>query len=197
MQRLVCFAVHISLFSACFGAAVDAPKTSTGDASLNSKVSEVEGIRDHVGVSEGGLEEEHRRHPRSASQPRPVLSNFLPMNNLDFDNLDTHPSDSLSEDSIPRSLHSDSQSYLNTRQRFPVPSLSQQSWQLEPQVGKRGKRVRGESHYRRDSPEMRMLASSLDAATAGAATTMLSRQQRTGRRYDVPQIGEYCYHFAF
>lgn len=167
---------------------------------MNSKVSEVEGIRDHAGVAEDGLEEEHRRHPRSASQPRPVLSNFLPMNNLDFDNLDTHPSDSLSEDSIPRSLHSDSQSYLNSRQRFPVPRLSQPadppqsqlSWRLEPQVGKRGKRVRGESHYRRDSPEMRMLASSLDAATAGAATTMLSRQQRTGRRYDVPQIGEYC-----
>ena len=55
-------------------------------------------------------------------------------------------------------------------------------WSLQPQVGKRGKRYRagGQSSYYRQS---------LDAVEQGAASTMLSRQQRNGRRYDVPQIG--------
>ena len=71
------------------------------------------------------------------------------------------------------------------------------TWQLEPQVGKaRGKRVRGGQSYYRDSARTRdseqllgAVQESLDAAERSAATTMMSRQQRNGRRYDVPQIG--------
>ena len=71
------------------------------------------------------------------------------------------------------------------------------TWQLEPQVGKtRGKRVRGGQSYYRDSARARdseqllgAVQESLDAAERSAATTMMSRQQRNGRRYDVPQIG--------
>lgn len=58
----------------------------------------------------------------------------------------------------------------------------QLSWQLEPQVGKRPKRVRGEA--------ARLVESALDAVSRDAANTVLARQQRTGRMYDVPQIGE-------
>ena len=66
-------------------------------------------------------------------------------------------------------------------------------WSLQPQVGKRGKRYRAgggqSSYYRPESPQLNMLSESLDAVEQGAASTMLSRQQRNGRRYDVPQIG--------
>ena len=50
---------------------------------------------------------------------------------------------------------------------------------------------RAQEHYRsmEQEPELRALENSLDAVERGAATTMLSRQQRNGRRYDVPQIG--------
>ena len=83
-----------------------------------------------------------------------------------------------------------SDSSRDTRARDPT-------WQLEPQVGKaRGKRVRGGQSYYRDSARARdseqllgAVQESLDAAERSAATTMMSRQQRNGRRYDVPQIG--------
>lgn len=191
---LVCFAVHISLFSACFGAAVDAPKTST-DSTLSqvTQVQELQKEKDMTSKKEG------QRFPRSVPAEDSVL-NFLPINSLDFDKLNSRveTSDSLSDDGISGSLRrtADTETYLRQWQhnKLPADSLSLpktsklSSWQLEPQVGKRGKRVRGQSFYRRDSPEVKMLANSLDEVGTGAATTMLSRQQRNGRRYDVPQI---------
>ena len=58
------------------------------------------------------------------------------------------------------------------------------SWELEPQVDKeqqaRGKRFRGEA---------RLVGAALSAVGREAATTVLARQQRNGRMYDVPQIG--------
>ena len=39
--------------------------------------------------------------------------------------------------------------------------------------------------------KVKLVEKSLAEAAAGAASTMLARQQRNGRRYDVPQIGEY------
>ena len=56
----------------------------------------------------------------------------------------------------------------------------QMSWALEPQVGKRPKRLHGEA---------RLVESALEAVGREAASTVLARQQRTGRMYDVPQIG--------
>ena len=38
--------------------------------------------------------------------------------------------------------------------------------------------------------KVKLVEKSLAEAAAGAASTMLARQQRNGRRYDVPQIGE-------
>ena len=38
---------------------------------------------------------------------------------------------------------------------------------------------------------MKLVEKSLAEAASGAASTMLARQQRNGRRYDVPQIGEF------
>ena len=200
---LVCFAVHVSLFSACFGAAVDAPKTSTD--STVSQLNQVEELEkekpDMTSKKEG--QRFARSVPVVPADPHSVL-NFLPINSLDFDNnLNSRgdTSDSLSDDGISASLRRrpDTEAYLRHWQHNPLPADSLplpktsklSSWQLEPQVGKRGgKRVRGQSYYRRDSPEVKMLANSLDEVGAGAATTMLSRQQRNGRRYDVPQIGE-------
>lgn len=197
---LVCFAVHISLFSACFGAAVDAPKTSTD--STVSQVNQVEELEKEK--PDIPSKKEGQRFPRSVPvvPVQQSVLNFLPINSLDFDNLDSRAetSDSLSDDGISASLRRtpDTETYLRHWQhnQLPADSLALpktsklSSWQLEPQVGKRGKRVRGQSYYRRDSPEVKMLATSLDEVGAGAATTMLSRQQRNGRRYDVPQIGE-------
>ena len=56
----------------------------------------------------------------------------------------------------------------------------QMSWALEPQVGKRPKRLHGDA---------RLVESALEAVGREAASTVLARQQRTGRMYDVPQIG--------
>ena len=42
--------------------------------------------------------------------------------------------------------------------------------------------------------KVKLVEKSLAEAAAGAASTMLARQQRNGRRYDVPQIGEYHHH---
>ena len=202
-QGLVCFAVHISLFSACFGAAVDAPKTST-DSSL-SQVTQVQEIeQDKDTAAAGVIKKDGKRFPRSLpgqGAQQPVLS-FLPINSLHFDKLNSRveTSDSLSDDEISNRRSADTETYLRSWQHNKLPGESLalpqtsklSSWQLEPQVGKRGSRVRGQSYYRRDSPEVKMLANSLDDVGSGAATTMLSRQQRNGRRYDVPQIGKSC-----
>ena len=64
-------------------------------------------------------------------------------------------------------------------------------------------RERGGDYYRREgdreergevAQQVKMLQSSLAAVGSGAASTLLARQQRNGRRYDVPQIGEYSLH---
>ena len=45
--------------------------------------------------------------------------------------------------------------------------------------------------------KVKLVEKSLAEAAAGAASTMLARQQRNGRRYDVPQIGELQHHQFF
>ena len=45
--------------------------------------------------------------------------------------------------------------------------------------------------------QVKLVEKSLAEAAAGAASTMLARQQRNGRRYDVPQIGELQHHQFF
>jgi hypothetical protein len=58
-------------------------------------------------------------------------------------------------------------------------------------VAKRGERGRAaQGYYRPAEEEVKLVQNSLSEAAAGAASTMLARQQRNGRRYDVPQIGE-------
>ena len=114
---------------------------------------------------------------------------FLPIKSVDYE------SDRYSESQAP----SDRETLLGSWQGQPqLPVRLSQSqknppWSLQPQVGKRGKRYRAgggqSSYYRPESPQLNMLSESLDAVEQGAASTMLSRQQRNGRRYDVPQIG--------
>ena len=193
------------MFSVCRGASVDAPKTSTEKPELLSTTTdgrlssqeyhqkEETKIREE-NVKEGDVESKkegsHARFPRSVPAPESVL-NYLPRD-YGSDNSETWPRGSRH---VPQS-----DSYL-TSHKLPDNSLSDPrvgTWQLEPQVGKRGKRVRGQSSYYRRDPshvahaqdaEYQMMADSLDAVERGAATTMLARQQRNGRRYDVPQIG--------
>ena len=202
---MISISVYICLFSVCRGASVDAPKTSTEKPELLSTTTvgrlrsqehheEETNIREES-VKEGdddtNKEGSHVRFPRSVPAPESVL-NYLPRD-YDSDNSETWPRGSRH---VPRS-----DSYL-TSHKLPDNSLSDPrvgTWQLEPQVGKRGKRVRGQSssYYRQDpshaahaqNAEYQMMADSLDAVERGASTTMLARQQRNGRRYDVPQIG--------
>ena len=147
----------------------------------------------------------HPRFSRSVPAPESVL-NYLPKSygrqDYESENVDTW--------SRGVNGHVSSDKDLQPSHRLPVSSLSDSrgphgsTWQLEPQVGKRGKRVRGgQSFYRRDpseghvshthsrsSEDYQLMSDSLDAVERGAAETMLARQQRNGRRYDVPQIGK-------
>ena len=135
-------------------------------------------------------DQSQQRVARSVPAPESVI-NFLPIKSADYE------SDRYSESQAP----SDRDTLLGSWQRQPqLPVRLSQSqknppWSLQPQVGKRGKRYReragGQSSYYRqqDSPQLDMLSHSLEAVEEGAATTMLARQQRNGRRYDVPQIG--------
>jgi len=134
-------------------------------------------------------DQSQQRVARSVPAPESVI-NFLPIKSADYE------SDRYSESQAP----SDRDTLLGSWQRQPqLPVRLSQSqknppWSLQPQVGKRGKRYReragGQSSYYRqqDSPQLDMLSHSLEAVEEGAATTMLARQQRNGRRYDVPQI---------
>ena len=174
---IIYITLYVSLLSVCSGAAVDAPSVSS--TSLPAKTEE-------------GKEEIHSRIARSVPAPDSVI-NFLPIKSVDYE------SDRYSESQDPS--HRDTETHLGSWQHQPqLPVRLSQSqtnpWSLQPQVGKRGKRYRAggpggqSSFYRADSPQLNMLSESLAAVEQGAATTLLSRQQRNGRRYDVPQIGE-------
>jgi len=155
--------LYVSLLSVCSGAAVDAPSVSS--TSLPATLEE-------------GKEETHSRIARSVPAPDSVI-NFLPISSMDYE------SDKYSESQAPVTWQHQSQLPVRISQSQTDP------WSLQPQVGKRGKRYRAggqSSYYRADSPQLNMLSESLAAAEHGAATTVLARQQRNGRRYDVPQI---------
>ena len=174
--------ISVFLFSECRAAAVDAPNTSKNiaDTTMTSvKSSEEESVK--PGEPE---EESHERRVRSVPAPETVL-NYLPQDS----DRDTQWS---SEPMTREARVSQHKSYLS---QWPAQSRPD-TWRLEPQVGKRGsKRARGgeQSYYSRgrdpSAEELQLLSDSLEGVERGAATTMLSRQQRNGRRYDVPQIG--------
>ena len=182
--------------SVCRGASVDAPSQTLKVTSEPSTAS-ISPIQEDLGTQEGS--EETRAHPRFARSV-PAHDSVL---NFDYvgesDLWSGHKSSYLSRNNGPSARAS----------QLPVNSLSESrdplsrapTWQLEPQVGKsaRGKRVRSggqSSRYRKnrgreqEPEELRALENSLDAVERGAATTMLAREQRNGRRYDVPQIGK-------
>lgn len=178
--------------SVCRGAAVDAPSqtlTVTSEPSIIEPSTTVSpSLIEDSGLKEEGSGETEGDHPRFARS--------VPGHDSVFDYYDysAHKSSHLSRNSGPSSRAG----------QLPVNSLSEPrdpmsrapTWQLEPQVGKsaRGKRVRSggqSSRYRsreQEPEELLAIENSLDAVERGAATTMLSRQQRNGRRYDVPQI---------
>ena len=180
--------------SVCRGAAVDAPSqtlTVTSEPSIIELSTTVSpSLMEDSGLEEEGSGETEGDHPRFARS--------VPGHDSVFDYYDysAHKSSHLSRNSGPSSRAG----------QLPVNSLSEPrdplsrapTWQLEPQVGKsaRGKRVRSggqSSRYRsreQEPEELLAIENSLDAVERGAATTMLSRQQRNGRRYDVPQIGK-------
>lgn len=154
---LVCFAIHLGLFSASFGAAVDAPNTATESVAL------VKGgeVTEEVAESRG-------RFPRSVSDYQ---------DSLDYPNkLSAYGA----EDSGSRSRRRFSESEWK--------SDGDGEWELAAQVAKRGQRGRGEYYRGPAEEEVKLVEKSLAEAAAGAASTMLARQQRNGRRYDVPQI---------
>jgi len=180
--------------SVCRGAAVDAPSqtlTVTSEPSIIEPSTTVSpSLIEDSRLEEKGSGETEGDHPRFARS--------VPGHDSVFDYYDytAHKSSHLSRNSGPSSRAG----------QLPVNSLSEPrdpmsrapTWQLEPQVGKsaRGKRVRSggqSSRYRsreQEPEELLAIENSLDAVERGAATTMLSRQQRNGRRYDVPQIGK-------
>lgn len=126
---------------------------------------------------------------RSAPGPGESVIKLLPIKSVDYES-DRYNSESQAP-SDRETLHGSWQH----QPQLPV-RLSQSGnnppWSLQPQVGKRGKRYRAggqSSYYRPESSQLNIFSESLDAVEQGAASTMLSRQQRNGRRYDVPQIG--------
>ena len=172
LAGIIYMTLYVGLLSVCSGAAVDAPSVSS--ISLPAK------------IEERKKEETHSRIARSVPAPDSVL-NFLPIKSDDYES----------------DRYSESQDPWQHQPQLPVRLSQSQSqsqtnpWSLQPQVGKRGSRYRGgaggqSSYYRaQNSPQLNMLSESLAAVEQGAASTVLSRQQRNGRRYDVPQIGEY------
>ena len=176
-STLVCISV-------CRGASVDAPSSQTRDLVTS----------DQDSPQETGSEGAHPRLARSVPARGDSVVNFDYVGEADM--WSAQKSSYLSRNNGPSPRAG----------QLPVKSLSESrdplsrapTWQLEPQVGKnaRGKRVRSggqSSRYRSREPEpeeLLALENSLDDAERGAATTMLSRQQRNGRRYDVPQIGK-------
>lgn len=186
--------------SVCRGASVDAPSQTLRVSPEPSTASVSPTLETEDLGSEGsGDTGEHPRFARSVPAHESVL-------NFDYvgegDRLwSGHKSTYLSRDNGPSSGRA-SQLPVNSLSESRDPLSRAPTWQLEPQVGKsaRGKRVRSggqSSRYRQSArgreqepEELRALENSLDAAERGAATTMLTRQQRNGRRYDVPQIGK-------
>ena len=180
--------------SVCRGAAVDAPSQTLTVTSEPSEPSTTvsPSLEDSGSQEASGETGAHPRFARSVAGHDSVL-NFDYVGEPDL--WSAHKSSHLSRNNGPSSRAG----------QLPVNSLSESrdplsrapTWQLEPQVGKsaRGKRVRSgqSSRYRsreQEPEELLAIENSLDAAERGAATTMLSRQQRNGRRYDVPQIGK-------
>ena len=199
---MITIAVYISLFSVCRGAAVDAPITQSQTEKtelLSSSISTTESLR-----SRGELDDDsgsvldtsevkdgiHPRFARSVPAPESVVNyNYLPLSDYDSDMVRDMSGYVRQSHKLPVNLQSSSD--------FVIPR-DKQTWRLEPQVGKaggaRGKRVRGggggQSYYNSRREQLpQELVDTLDAVERGAATTMLARQQRNGRRYDVPQIG--------
>lgn len=160
---LVCFALHLGLFSASLGAAVDAPHST--ESVVVAEVKENQGAVKEVKevVKEEETEgEDHKRFPRSI----PDYQDSLDYAKLSYGD------------------------EARSRRRLSDRPAGQDSWSLGAQVTKRG----GRGDYYRGGggagEQVKLVQESLAEAAAGAASTMLARQQRNGRRYDVPQIGE-------
>ena len=124
---LVCFALHLGLFSASFGAAVDAPKTVTETVSVKGEEEGGEVTQQREGEGGGG------RFPRSVGG-----SDY--QDSLDYPNKLTAYG---AEDSGSRS-----------RRRFSENGWKPDDgeWELAAQVAKRGQRGRGE-YYRGPAEE--------------------------------------------
>ena len=122
---LVCFALHLGLFSASFGAAVDAPKTVT--ETVSSVKGEEEGGGEVTEERAGG------RFPRSVSDYQ---------DSLDYPNKLTAYG---AEDSGSRSRRRFSENQWKSED-------DAGEWELAAQVAKRGQRGRGE-YYRGPAEE--------------------------------------------
>lgn len=162
--RLVAIAIHLGLLSATIGAAVDAPRTAT-------EVPEVKEDGER-GVSKAAAGSEEEGGHRIVARSVPDYQDSIDYPKLAYGAADTGS---------------------RSRRRYSEGEWG--SWSLPAQVAKRGARRGGEQwRGRGDLPgdeEVKLVENSLAAAQAGAATTMLARQQRNGRRYDVPQIGQW------
>ena len=124
---LVCFAIHLGLFTASFGAAVDAPKTVTETVSVK-------------GEGEGGEVTEQREGEGGGGRfPRSVGSDY--QDSLDYPNKLTAYG---AEDSGSRSRRRFSENQWK--------SGDEGEWELAAQVAKRGQRGRGE-YYRGPAEE--------------------------------------------
>ena len=198
-RGLVAVAVHVCLVGGCFGAAVDAPtaidnKNNNIDSNKNmDKMTEVIAITE---ATEG-------RFARSVGDDTNVY-NFLGEEKRDHGKAHEEPSE---EDSDNTDLP-----WQQKQQN------SRQGWHLEPQVKKRdgrSKRKRGwggnrsssrthlaggpastsraamNSYHNTHNRDETAVREAVQEVGRGAAQTVLARSQRTGRRYDVPQIGEF------
>ena len=127
---LVCFAIHLGLFTASFGAAVDAPKTVT------------ETVSSVKGEGEGGGEVTEQREGEGGGGrfPRSVSGSDY-QDSLDYPNKLTAYG---AEDSGSRSRRRFSESQWK--------SGDEGEWELAAQVAKRGQRGRGE-YYRGPAEE--------------------------------------------
>lgn len=125
---LVCFALHLGLFSASFGAAVDAPKTVTETVSVKGEEEGGEVTQQREGEGRGG------RFPRSVGG-----SDY--QDSLDYPNKLTAYG---AEDSGSRSRRRFSENQWK--------SGDDGEWELAAQVAKRSQRGRGE-YYRGPAEE--------------------------------------------
>ena len=171
---LLCFAVHLGLYTGSLGAAVDAP--AQGGAALATGGGGEEGRQ---GVK-GEVREEKAgggRYPRSL----PDYQDSVDYGKLGY------------SDDRSRRRNGEEREVGGRYSEDTRGADTEGSWHLAAQVAKR-QTSRGRGEYYRAAPpeeEVKLVQNSLAEAAAGAASTMLARQQRNGRRYDVPQIGEY------